>query len=312
MKALSRRSFIAGAAAAAGLGWLHDSSGLIARTVRGAMADYQRDALPAPSADLSGWTNRTLDVLWVGHATVLLNFFGLHILTDPVLLDWVGVRTGLATIGRKRLVRSALDPERLPRIDLVLLSHAHMDHLDFPSLCRVNRSARIVTAPATGDLVARLGFAGVNELRWGETLAVSSCAGSVRLTGVEVKHWGARWKYDSHRGYLGFMLEREGRRILFGGDTGDTEAFEKIKGRPIDLAIMPIGSYGSGSGNHCTPEQTVRMVDEMGADRVVPIHHSTFPIGREPLSEPLERFEGALKGDRIALRLPGESWRLPA
>jgi L-ascorbate metabolism protein UlaG (beta-lactamase superfamily) len=75
---------------------------------------------------------------------------------------------------------------------------------------------------------------------------------------------------------------------------------------------MPIGSYGSGTGNHCTPEQTARMVNEMGADHVVPIHHSTFPIGREPLAEPLERFEQALSADRIALRLPGGSWRLPA
>lgn len=312
MKALTRRSFIAGVASASALGWLHDSGAFVARVMRGTLGDFQREVLPSEPANLAGWSDSTLDVLWVGHATVLVNLLGVHILTDPVLFDWVGLRAGVATIGRKRLVQPVLDPHQLPRVDLVLLSHAHMDHLDFPSLNCVGRRARVVTAPETTDLVGGLGFAGVDELRWGESLLVKTASGEVKVTAVEVKHWGARWKVDTQRGYVGYLLERGGRKVLFGGDTGDTDAFRALKGNRIDVAIMPIGSYGSGTGNHCTPEQSIRMANEAGADRIVPIHHSTFPIGREPLGEPLERFEKALRSERIALRQPGESWRLAA
>lgn len=313
MKALSRRSFIAGVASASALGWLHDSNALMARVMRGTLGDFQRDAAPAKTADLSGWSDQTLDILWVGHATVLLNFFGLHVLTDPLLFDWVGLHLGGVAVGRKRLVRSVLDPEHLPRIDLVLLSHAHMDHLDFPSLESVPRSARLVTAPSTTDLVGGLGFAGVDEMRWGESKHIQTGSGEAKVSAVEVKHWGARWKTDSHRGYVGYLIERGGRTVLFGGDTAYTGAFKELRGRNIDVAIMPIGSYGIGaSASHCTPEETVRMADHAGANFVVPIHHGTFPIGREPFREPLDRFEAAFQPARIALRHPGESWRLAA
>src|SRR5688572_5683892 len=129
-KAFSRRSFMAGLAAAGTLGWLHDSKSLTARIIRGNTGDLRREVVRIAPADLSEWSDRTVDVCWVGHATVLLNFFGVHILTDPVLFDRVGAQVGIATIGRKRLVAPAIDPQNMPRVDLVLLSHAHMDHMD--------------------------------------------------------------------------------------------------------------------------------------------------------------------------------------
>ena len=299
-----------GLAAACGLGWLYDSRAFTARVLRGAMADLQRETVQLTPADLLGWSEKTVDALWVGHASVLINLRGMHILTDPVLFDWVGAQLGIATIGRKRLVSSALDPEHLPRIDLVLLSHAHMDHLDYPSLGRIPRSAQVITAPQTADLLSGFGFSIVREMRWGEQTTVHCAAGEARVGAVEVKHWGARWKTDSHRGYVGYLIEREGTTILFGGDTAHTAAFAGLRGRNISAAIMPIGSYGSGSGNHCTPEEAVQMVNDCRADCIIPIHHSTFPIGVEPREEPLERLFDAMATDRIALHSPGQMWRL--
>jgi L-ascorbate metabolism protein UlaG (beta-lactamase superfamily) len=311
-KAFSRRSFMAGITAAGVLGWMHDSGSLSARVLRGTFKDFRRDVVRIAPADLSGWSDRTVDFCWVGHATVLINFFGVHVLTDPVLFDSVGAQLGITTLGRKRIVSPAINPADLPRIDLVLLSHAHMDHMDLPSLDLMPAHAVVMSAPQTSDIVRDCRFRSPTELRWGESSTVRTPSGEVEVEAVEVKHWGARWKVDSHRGYVGYLLKRGGKTILFGGDTAYTDAFSKLISERIDVAVMPIGSYGSKSGNHCTPEETVRMVDACRANYVVPVHHSTFPLGIEPIEEPLARLEEAVAADRIAIRQIGQTWRLPA
>jgi L-ascorbate metabolism protein UlaG (beta-lactamase superfamily) len=311
-KAFSRRSFMTGLAAAGAFGWLHDSPSLSARILRGSLHDFRRDVVQIAPANLSSWSDKSVDVCWVGHATVLLNFFGVHILTDPVLFDSVGAQLGIATIGRKRIVGPALDPDNLPRIDLVLLSHAHMDHMDLPSLGRIPNGAAVVSAPRTLDIFADRGFKNRSELRWGQKSLVHTPSGDVEVEAVEVKHWGARWKSDSYRGYVGYLLKRGGKTILFGGDTAYTDAFASLRNRNIDLAVMPIGSYGSKSGNHCTPEESVEMLNACRANYIVPVHHSTFPLGIEPIEEPLTRLKSAVAADRIAIHHIGETWRLPA
>jgi L-ascorbate metabolism protein UlaG (beta-lactamase superfamily) len=310
-KAFSRRTFIAGLGAASALGWLHDSRSFEARVIRGSMEDFQREVTKTAPADLSTWSDKTVDLRWIGHATVLVNLYGVRILTDPVLFDRIGAQIGIGTLGRKRLVAPAIDPWNLPRIDLVLLSHAHMDHLDIPSLTRIPAGTPVVTAPQTSDIFSDLLSKTPTELKWGEKNLIKTASGDLEIEAVEVKHWGARWRTDAHRGYVGYILKRGGKIVLFGGDTAYTAAFSRLKARKIDVAIMPIGSYGSANGSHCTPEESVRMVDECGATFVVPIHHSTFPIGREPLEEPLARLETAISNDRIALKRVGENWRLP-
>lgn len=310
-KAFSRRSFITGLAAAGVAGWLYDSDSITARVIRGVCDDAEREVVRLTPADLSAWSDKTVDICWVGHATVLINFFGVHILTDPVLLNRVGAQVGIATIGRKRLVGPAIDPANLPRIDLALLSHAHMDHMDLPSLDLLPKNIPVLTAPKTKDVFENTGFSSVKELRWNDQTRIATASGELEVKAVEVKHWGARWRSDTYRGYVGYLLQRGGKTVLFGGDTALTSAFEDLKGSRIDVALMPIGSYGRGSGNHCTPEEAVRMVDACGADYIVPIHHSTFPIGKEPIREPLDRLEKAISPDRIALKGVGQTWRLP-
>jgi L-ascorbate metabolism protein UlaG (beta-lactamase superfamily) len=310
-KAFSRRAFITGLAATAAVSWGYDSQSLSARVLRGVVDDANRPVSHPRVPDISKWSDSTIDMCWIGHATMLINFYGLKLVTDPVLYDRVGASTPLGTFGRKRLVAPALSPKQFPKVDLVLQSHAHMDHFDFPSLDLFSKSAPIVTAAETTDLAKEAGFKNVSELRWGQKKVVKTKAGDIELEAFHVNHWGARWKVDSYRGYNGYLLTRGGKTILFGGDTAMCDSFSQLSGRKIEAAIMPIGCYGRG-GSHCTPEQSVKMTDACNAPYIIPIHHSTFPIGKEPLAEPMMRLRETISEDRIAIQEIGGTWTLPA
>ncbi len=264
------------------------------------------------------WNDAEVTAAWIGHATVLINFFGIKILTDPVLFPRVGIRLPGLTIGPKRLTAPALEFHELPRIDLILLSHAHFDHFDLRTLHRFNKDTSVITAPNTADLLRWTRLRDITELRWGETKLLnvaSQTKGNIRIRAFQVKHWGARMQRDTHRGYNGYVIEsrsRGRRRILFGGDTAMTDTFAKL-GHPIDLAIMSIGAYNPWIQSHCTPEQAVEMATAAGARFIMPVHHQTFRLSFEPLREPIERFQAALSNtpERIALREIGETFVLP-
>src|SRR5881398_3627892 len=172
-------------------------------------------AKPQPAT----WSDAQVTLAWLGHATVLINFFGIKILTDPVLFPRVGIRLPGFTIGPKRLTAPALQFHELPKIDLILLSHAHFDHLDLRTLRCFDETTRVITARATGDLLKRTRFSNITELNWGESKILSAAAGEMVIAAFPVKHWGARTQHDSYRGYNGYLIERRGRRILFAGDT---------------------------------------------------------------------------------------------
>ncbi len=231
-------------------------------------ADRQPPARPTPA----DWTEDRITAAWLGHATVLINFFGLTILTDPALFPRIGIRLPGITLGPRRLIAPALNPKELPKIDLVLVSHAHFDHLDRQTLRFFDSSTHVVTATRTRDL-----FPGkrcrddLSELHWGESKTVTSRSRSVKIMAFPVKHWGARLHYDNYRGYNGYLIEREGRRIIFSGDTALSDTFISLRDRRgIDLAIMGIGCYNPWIRTHCTPEQAVRMANDAAARFILP------------------------------------------
>ena len=244
---------------------------------------------------------------------MLINFFGVNVLTDPALLPRVGILLPGLTLGPKRLTAPALRVRDLPRVDLVLLSHAHFDHFDMRTLHQLPKGAAVVTAPHTRDLLRWTLFRDITELRWGEATEIRGPSGELRVQAFPVKHWGTRLRHDHHRGYNGYLLERNGRRILFGGDTAMTDTFAALHSRrPFDLAIMAIGAYNPWIHSHATPEQAVAMANAAGAEHVLPVHHQTFRLSAEPFREPIERFEAALHKtpERIALRDIGETFQL--
>lgn len=296
--------------AMAGL-WVGCSESFSARLVRGVCDDCTRQVGGSLKPLPRQWNSNALTAAWLGHATVLLNFYGTTILTDPVMFKRVGFKIGNAVIGRKRLVAPALSIAELPKIDLVLLSHAHMDHFDVPTLNALPRASAVVTASRTSDLlpIAGRGFHSVTELGWGQKATLRTSAGALEVEAFEVNHSGARWSSDTYRGYNGYLLRKDGRQVLFGGDTALTTTFKDLHGKS-DLGLMPIGSYGRIGSSHCTPEQSVKMANDAGVQHFLPIHHKTFPIGGEPIAEPLERLEAAIEPERIALRDIGATFKL--
>lgn len=313
--AIARRTLLAtGALAGAGAVWTSLSSSWPARFLRERFAEWGSDVPPAPhKPSPRTWNDNAITLAWLGHATVLVNFYGLRILTDPVLFARIGVDLGVGSLGPLRLVQCALTPDELPELDLVLISHAHFDHLDTPSLAAVRGRPAAVMAAATSDLLPRHAYASVTELRWDDSTSVKTRRGEALVRAIEVNHWGARVRRDSHRGYAGFIVEREGRKLLIGGDTAQTTLFRNYRRYgPFEAAIMPVGAYDPWIRYHCTPEQAVAMADAAGARVFVPVHHQSFRLSREPLTEPIERTEQALREerDRLALREIGQTVRL--
>jgi L-ascorbate metabolism protein UlaG (beta-lactamase superfamily) len=187
------------------------------------------------------WSDAQVTFAWIGHATVLINFLGVKILTDPVLFPRIGIRLPGFTIGPKRLTAPALQFHELPPIDLILLSHAHFDHLDLRTLRCFGKSTTVITARATRDLLRHTRFRNVTELDWGEAKTLKTPTGEINVGALPVNHWGARKQRDTYRGYNGYLLERKGRRIIFTGDTAMTDSFAEIRRHG---AIAKPGSAG--------------------------------------------------------------------
>ena len=293
LRALTRWTFIAFAAAA---------------TVYACQGSL-REPAPAPVVpDPSRWDRDTLNVAYLGHASVLIGFGEVRLLTDPAFYDRIGLSIGPLTVGPKRLVRSALGPDALPPLHAVLLSHAHMDSLDRPSLGALD-APLVVVPERTGDLVDDLGFGRVVELRWGQRVEI----GDVTVEAVPLAHWGRRWPWEGWRGYNGYLLTRGDVTVLFASDTAYTPALGALgKKQPITAAIIGNGAYDPWVRNHATPEQVWQMFRETGASWLLPIHWDTFRLGKEPVGDAMHRLVAAAGKDteRIVFRRIGETWTL--
>ncbi|MBM3881657.1 MAG: MBL fold metallo-hydrolase [Verrucomicrobia bacterium] len=214
---------------------------------------------------------------WIGHASFLVQFEGLNVLIDPNFANWLFLL--------KRQRHAGLKIKDLPRADAVLLTHAHFDHFHKPTLRRL-LSPRIAIVPwGVGDLARGLGFDRVLELEWWESFA----RGDWKVTLTPSKHWGARVLSDHHRGYGGFLLECQGRRLYHAGDSGYFEGFKEIGQRsPPEIALLPIGAYHPESFRnvHMGPDEAIKVFHDLKARWLVPMHYGSFRLSFEDLEEP--------------------------
>ena len=243
-------------------------------------------------------------VAWLGHATILLRIADRWVLTDPVFSRRIGPCIGRRTYGVSRHTPAPVDPANLPHIDIILISHAHFDHFDLPSLHRLaSKHTTVITATRTADLVPE-GFHAVHEIGPGEHWKTRG----LRVTAHEPDHWGSRFALDRWRGCNAYLLESDEGRYFFAGDTALTRNFENM-GR-VDLSIFGIGAYDPWEHAHATPEQAWRMAADIGSERFLPMHHSTFELSDEPACEPLVRLIEAAGDDADSIISPdqGELW----
>ncbi len=242
-----------------------------------------------------------LGVTFIGHSSFFLQIDGRKVLIDPVFSK------RLILLRRQRYPGVLL--EELPSIDLVLLTHAHMDHLDLSSLRRVVRITRrltggtpeVVVPRGVEDLVENLGFSRVHRLDWWQEITVKG----LKVTMTPCKHWGARLFRDMHRGYGGYVVEGGGHSVYHSGDSAYFDGFREIGKRlKPEVALLPIGAYFPDSHRavHTSPEEAVQAFIELGAEEMIPMHFGTFRLGREPMDEPLKR----LRAEAERLHIKGK------
>ncbi|MBU6410974.1 MAG: MBL fold metallo-hydrolase, partial [Verrucomicrobia bacterium] len=202
-------------------------------------------------------------VTWIGHASFLVQFTDLNVLIDPNFANWIFLL--------KRIKRSGFRIGDLPPIDLVLLTHAHFDHFHKPTLRRLPHPKIGVMPWGVGDLARNLGFERIIELEWWESFSQHDW----KVTLTPGKHWGARTLRDSHRGYGGFVLEHQGRKIYHAGDSAYFDGFLEI-GTKLgpQIALLPIGAYHPESFRHVHmgPDEAVKVFKELRAEWLVPMH----------------------------------------
>lgn len=264
---------------------------------------------PAPS----GWLQNQVTIAWLGHASFLINFFGTRILIDPVLSNRIGVNPlGNFVVGPKRYIEPALTAEEVGTLDLLLVSHAHMDHFDYPTLAKIQSpSTEVVTAKNTTSLWNPFQYKRVHEMHWADVKEISG----VTIKAIEGKHWGARFPWNKEMEANSFLISKNGVNIFFGADTGYAEKIgEQLRDIPIDVAILGIGAYSPKSyeAKHATPEQAWKIAEDIGTGWVIPMHWGSFKISQEPMDEPMARFVKAAEGklDKIAIKETGATWVL--
>jgi N-acyl-phosphatidylethanolamine-hydrolysing phospholipase D len=221
-----------------------------------------------------------LSVLWIGHATTLIQIHDKVIITDPVFTKTVGLLA-------KRSIDPGLDPSAITRLDDILISHMHFDHFSYGSLDLLSKKARLFVPAGGIEYVPEFGFSRTCPLTPWQSIE----ADGLRITAVPVQHFGGRYGFDARMNdaptWTGYVIEYKKITVFFAGDTGyNPELFKEIGRRfRIDVALIPIAPVEPRDymGRiHADPTEALRIFEDVGAKIMIPIHHDTFFQGLEP------------------------------
>lgn len=221
-----------------------------------------------------------LSLLWVGHATVLIQIHDKLIITDPVFSKTVGLLA-------KRSIEAGLDPSAITRLDYILISHIHFDHFNYGSLDELPKEAKLFVPAGGISYTPAFCFA--------QTIAAKPWQAfeedGLRITPVPVQHFGGRYGFDAgwnqEPTWTGYVIEYKGTTVFFAGDTGyNPELFKEIGRRfHVDVALLPIAPVEPREFMkrvHTDPEEALKVSEDVGAKYMIPIHHDTFFQGLEP------------------------------
>jgi len=274
----------------------------------------QEHAVTLPGAVPTG----TLALTFVNHSTFLLQTGGATILTDPV---WSDRASPLPFAGPRRVHAPGVPFDRLPRIDIVLVSHNHYDHMDLHTLRRLEARdrPRFVTGTGNAPFLRARGLSRVDELTWWQSIDL----GAVRVTMGPAQHFSARTPFDRNRTLWGsFVIEGDWPRVFFAADTGYWRHFEEVRASfgAIELALLPIGAYEPRwfmRPAHMNPADAVQAHLDLQARLSVAMHFGTFRLTDEARDDPPQQLGEALDArrvprDRFRVLRPGQTLMVPA
>ncbi len=255
-------------------------------------------------------------ITFINHATFLIQSNGLNILTDPVFSD----RTSpLQWLGPKRVRAPGLQLDQLPRIDLVLISHNHYDHLDEQSVRALQKkfSPQFIISLGDANLLKKFGVEKVIELDWWQSYTVPNS--DLVVTFTPAQHWSSRTPFDRNKSlWGGFVLKRKISAIYFAGDSGYGNCFKETADRlgPFDLCLIPIGAYEPRwfmKEQHMNPEEAVQAHLDLKSKLSIACHFGTFQLTDEGIDDPVNDLEIAkkklgVKADSFASLENGQSY----
>jgi len=257
---------------------------------------------PVRPADPAALASPDPSLTWIGHATFVMRLGGKLIATDPIFSDRI-----MGTV--KRSVPPGVPLADLPALDVVTVSHNHMDHMDLPTLRRIGPGARYVVPLGNGEFLAKAGLTDIVELDWWERHEI----GDLTITCVPARHWSMRapWNRDEAL-WSGFVYSSKDGTVYHSGDTAYFDGFAEIGARvgPIDYALLPIGAYEPRwfmEPQHMNPEDAAHAFADLRARTLVAMHWGTFRLTDEPLAEPPERIRQAFVERGLD---PGALWVL--
>ena len=253
-------------------------------------------------------------VAWIGHATFLIKLGNTTIITDPVFSK----NAGPLIFGPKRFTEPALKLNEIPKTDIFLLTHNHYDHQDMTTIRRFPfKNVKVLLPLKLGKYFSRNGYKDVNEMDWYEEIEINK---NLKITFLPAIHWSKRSLTDTNKTLWGnFLIEYNGKKLLFGCDTGIGDIYKDIGNKygPIDLTFINIGAYNffpimpykDKSIYHTNPEEALEVAKNLKSKKVIGMHWGTFVLSLEPIMEPPVRFKanaekyGFKKEDAIVYRI---------
>lgn len=263
--------------------------------------DTRTEAIPKPKQD-------EVQVSFVNHSTFLIQVGGLNILTDPV---WSKRCSPFQWAGPERMRPPGFSMDLLPKIDIVLLSHNHYDHLDVNTIKAIHQKhkPKFVVPLGVGKFLSKLGVTDSSELDWGQTENIDSCS----IKGIPANHFSSRGLFDRDKTlWCGYLLKFGDYKIYFLGDSGYGSNFKTLgeEEGSIDLALIPIGAYLPKwfmSPIHVSPEEAVQVHKDVRAKQSIAMHFGTFPLADDAMETPIQELRKALAKSN----LPKEEFMVP-